>query len=50
MLVGLDPCLRYQTAIRHVATGWASNGTWSWKTPVGNPPPAIVNNHPLLLL
>lgn len=50
MLVGVDPCLRYQTTIRHVATGWASNGTWSWITLVGNPAPALVNNHPLLLL
>jgi len=22
MLVGVDPCLRYKTTIRHVATGW----------------------------
>lgn len=52
MLVGVDPCLRYQTTVRHVATGWASNGTWSWKTPVaaGAAAPALVNNHPLLLI
>ena len=50
MLVGADPCLRYQTTIRHVATGWATNGTWSWRTMVGNPMPALVNNHPLFLL
>ena len=50
MLVGVDSCLRYQTPIRHVATGWASAGTWSWRRHVGNPLPALVNNHPLLLL
>ena len=51
MLVGVDPCLRYQTTIRHVATGWTSNGTWSWRSPVaGGPAPALVNNHPLFLI
>ena len=51
MLVGVDACLRYQTKIRHVATGWASNGSWSWRTAVaGGAPPALVNNHPLLLI
>lgn len=50
MLVGVDPCLRYQTSIQHVATGWASAGTWSWRTQVGSPVPPLVNNHPLLLL
>jgi DNA helicase-2/ATP-dependent DNA helicase PcrA len=50
MLVGVDPCLRYQTTIRHVATGWRSNGTWSWRTPVAGAAPALVNNHPLLLI
>ncbi|HKM56264.1 MAG TPA: 3'-5' exonuclease [Isosphaeraceae bacterium] len=50
MLVGVDPCLRYQTTIRHVATGWRGDGTWSWRTPVAGPAPALVNNHPLLLI
>jgi DNA helicase-2/ATP-dependent DNA helicase PcrA len=50
MLVGVDPCLRYQSTIRHVATGWRSDGTWSWRTPVAGPAPALVNNHPLLLI
>ncbi len=50
MLVGVDPCLRYQTTIRHVATGWRSDGTWSWRTPLAGPAPALVNNHPLLLI
>ncbi|PKN62415.1 MAG: ATP-dependent helicase [Deltaproteobacteria bacterium HGW-Deltaproteobacteria-15] len=50
MLVGVDPCLRYQSSIRHVATGWSSDGTWSWRTPVAGPAPALVNNHPLLLI
>ena len=42
--------LRYDTTVRHVATGWASNGAWSWQTAVGGAPPALVNNHPLLLI
>jgi DNA helicase-2/ATP-dependent DNA helicase PcrA len=51
MLVGVDPCLRHSTTIRHVATGWASNGTWSWRAPAaGGAAPALVNNHPLLLI
>jgi DNA helicase-2/ATP-dependent DNA helicase PcrA len=51
ILVGVDNCLRYQTTIRHVATGWASDGTWSWRTAVGGGgPPALVNNHPLHLI
>jgi DNA helicase-2/ATP-dependent DNA helicase PcrA len=50
ILVGLDSCLRYQTTIQHVATGWARAGAWSWRTQLGNPVPALVNNHPLFLL
>lgn len=51
MLVGIDRCLRHQTTIRHVATGWASDGTWSWQGPTaGGAVPALVNNHPLFLL
>ncbi len=51
MLVGVDPCLRYQTTIRHVAMGWASDGTWSWRAPIsGSAAPSLVNNHPLHLI
>ncbi|MGO9520372.1 MAG: UvrD-helicase domain-containing protein [Candidatus Korobacteraceae bacterium] len=50
MLVGVDSCLRYQTTIKHVATGWVIAGTWTWRTQVGNPVPPLVNNHPLFLL
>jgi DNA helicase II / ATP-dependent DNA helicase PcrA len=50
MLVGVDPCLRYQTTIRHVATGWCSDGTWTWRAPVAGRAPAMVNNHPLHLI
>ena len=50
LLVGVDNCLQYKTKIRHVATGWDSNGAWSWRTQVPNPVPALVNNHPLLLV
>ncbi len=51
MLVGVDPCLRHQTTIRHVATGWSGDGTWSWRGPVAaGAAPALVNNHPLLLI
>jgi DNA helicase-2/ATP-dependent DNA helicase PcrA len=50
MLVGVDRCLRHQTTIRHVATGWASDGSWSWRMPVTAAAPALVNNHPLLLI
>jgi DNA helicase-2/ATP-dependent DNA helicase PcrA len=50
MLVGLDRCVRYQTTIQHVATGWTSDGTWSWRTPVANPVPPLVNNLPLQLI
>ena len=50
MLVGIDPCLRYQTTIRHVATGWRSDGSWSWQNPTTGSAPALINNHPLLLI
>ncbi len=50
LLVGIDKCLRYDTTIRHVATGWRSNGDWSWKTPITGRSPAIVNNLPLELI
>jgi DNA helicase II / ATP-dependent DNA helicase PcrA len=50
MLVGVDRCLRYNTSIRHIATGWRTDGTWSWQNPVSGRPPAMVNNHPLELI
>ncbi|MEW6573742.1 MAG: UvrD-helicase domain-containing protein [Bacillota bacterium] len=50
MLVGVDRCLRYNTTIRHVATGWLSNGTWAWQAPCSGRAPAVVNNHPLELI
>lgn len=50
MLVGVDRCLRYATAVRHVATGWRSDGTWAWQAPVVGRRPPMVNNHPLELI
>jgi DNA helicase II / ATP-dependent DNA helicase PcrA len=51
LLVGLDPCLRYTTTIRHVATFWRSNGTWPWRGPYATKkPPGMVNAHPLELI
>jgi DNA helicase-2/ATP-dependent DNA helicase PcrA len=50
MLVGVDPCLRYNTSIQHLATGWRFDGTWVWRNPVSGRPPALVNNHPLELI
>lgn len=50
MLVGIDRCLQYNTTIRHVATGWRSDGMWAWQAPVAGKPPAVVNNHPLELI
>jgi DNA helicase-2/ATP-dependent DNA helicase PcrA len=50
LLVGVDKCLRYTTTIRHVATGWRSDGTWAWVRPVAGPPPALANNIPLQLI
>jgi DNA helicase-2/ATP-dependent DNA helicase PcrA len=50
LLVGLDVCLRYSTPVRHVATSWASNGTWAWRTPVGGRTPGLANNIPLHLI
>lgn len=50
MFVGVDRCMRYDSSIRHVATGWRSDGTWAWRTPVVGQRPAIVNNHPLELI
>jgi len=51
LLVGLDPCLRYSTSIRHVANFWRSDGTWAWVTPhQGQRPPAMANAIPLELI
>lgn len=50
MLVGLDPCLRYQATVRHVAMGWRRDGTWSWRTPVGGRAPALADNIPFELI
>lgn len=50
MLVGVDRCLRYNTSIQHLATGWRFDGTWAWRNPVSGRPPALVNNHPLELI
>jgi DNA helicase-2/ATP-dependent DNA helicase PcrA len=51
MLVGLDPILRYRTTIKHVATGWGRDDSWSWVQPVpGRRNPPLANNLPLLLI
>jgi DNA helicase-2/ATP-dependent DNA helicase PcrA len=50
MLVGIDTCLRHTTTIKHIATGWRSDGTWAWRQPVSGKPPARVNNCPLELI
>ena len=50
LLVGLDKCLQYRTTIRHVATGWRSDGTWSWINPVAGRPPPLANNIPIQLI
>jgi DNA helicase-2/ATP-dependent DNA helicase PcrA len=50
MLVGVDRCLRYNTSIRHVATGWRSDSTWSWQVDVSGKAPTIANAHPLKLI
>jgi DNA helicase-2/ATP-dependent DNA helicase PcrA len=50
LLVGCDPCLRYNASIRHVAAGWRSGGTWAWRTPVTGAVPAMANNIPIELI
>jgi DNA helicase-2/ATP-dependent DNA helicase PcrA len=50
MLVGVDRCLRHTTTIKHVATGWRSNGTWAWQAPVSGRAPAVVSSCPLELI
>lgn len=50
LLVGVDLCLRYHTNIKHVATGWRRDGTWSWIQPVSGRTPALANNIPLQLI
>lgn len=55
LLVGLDPCLKYAASIKHVATGWRSDGTWSWRSsalPAGSRRglPAMADSIPLKLI
>jgi len=50
MLVGLDPCLRYGTTIKHVGTFWSRNQTWTWQAACSGRRPTVVNNHPLILM
>jgi DNA helicase-2/ATP-dependent DNA helicase PcrA len=50
LLVGLDPCLRYNTPIKHVATWWRSDESWAWRTAVRGRAPALANNIPLHLI
>ena len=50
LLVGLDRCLRYNSTIRHVATGWDRNGEWAWQTPVSGRKPEQANNIPIQLI
>jgi DNA helicase-2/ATP-dependent DNA helicase PcrA len=50
LLVGQDRCLQYRTTIRHIATGWSSDGNWAWRSPVPNPPPPMANRVPLRLI
>ena len=50
MLVGLDPCLRYNTQIKHIATGWRRDWNWAWITPTPGRRPSMANNIPLQLI
>ena len=51
LFVGVDPCLRYTTTIRHVATWWRQDGSWAWQGPYnGKKPPVLCNNIPFLLI
>ncbi len=50
LFVGRTPCLQYNTSIKHIATGWRANETWAWRRDVPRPFPAMVNNHPLILI
>jgi DNA helicase-2/ATP-dependent DNA helicase PcrA len=50
LLVGLDPCLRYNTGIKHIATWWRSDESWAWRRAVPGRPPALANNIPLHLI
>jgi len=50
LLVGLLPCLRHNTTICHVATGWTSDGTWAWRQTVAGQAPTLVQGHPLKLI
>lgn len=51
LLVGVDKCLQYSTAIKNIATCWRRDETWSWQAPfAGRRPPALANNIPLTLI
>lgn len=50
LLVGVDTCLQYNTAVQHVATFWTGNNTWAWRLPVQGRPPAMANAIPLELI
>ena len=50
MLVGLDPCIRYSTSIKHIALGWRYDETWAWRSPVSGKKPVEANNIPLYLI
>lgn len=50
MLVGLDPMLRYNTTIKHIATGWRRDNSWAWINPVSGRNPGLANNIPLHLI
>jgi DNA helicase-2/ATP-dependent DNA helicase PcrA len=44
LLVGLDPGLRHQTTIPHVAKFWSRASDWAWRTPVDGRNPGLANN------
>lgn len=50
LLIGRNPMLRYRTNIKHVATGWRRDRTWSWRKPVSGKNPPLANNIPIQLL
>ena len=50
LLVGLDPMLRYNATIKHVAAGWSRNSSWSWVRSVPGRNPPLANNIPIELI
>ncbi|HVH77480.1 MAG TPA: DEAD/DEAH box helicase [Stellaceae bacterium] len=50
LLVGLDACLQYNSAIKNVATGWRRDQTWAWRVNVSGRPPPLANRIPLHLI